>query len=269
MSLLFPDKLRIHLAPGYLVVARTRKATVLHADARQVLVGAGLDWPAMLETLATMLEAADVAPVLATVTLSSRIAPLIVMPWRDDATSPEQQALLAAARLSASHGCASADWDCVAADNGYGLPWVASGLRRDFVAALKLTLSDARVKAGSIVPLALGLFNAQRARLPARAPAWLLVPENDRLVCWYCEGRMPRECFSLPLPADGDEPVSSLLQRESMLRGMPVAPADLFVMASHPSGPLAERSVQRLFPYWRCEAGVSSSFPLHWLGGGR
>ncbi len=269
MSLLFPDKLRIHLAPGHLVVARTRKAEVLYADTRHAVVDAGLEWHAMLETLAAMLEAADAAPVLATVTLSSRIAPLIVMPWRDDATSPERQALLAAARLSASHGCSSVDWDCVVAHNGFGLPWVASGLRHDFAAALKSLLNDARVKAGSIVPLALDLFNAQRASLPARAPAWLLVPENDRLVCWYCEGRMPRECFSLPLPSDGDEPVSSLLQRESMLRGMTVAPADLFVTASHPSGPLAERGVQRLFPLWRWDAGTSSLFPLHWLGGGR
>lgn len=268
MSLLFPDKLRIHLAPGHLVVARTRKAAVLHVEAKQVVAGAGLEWRALLETLTAMLDTADPALSSATITLSSRLAPLIVMAWCDEAMSPESQALLAAARFSASHGGAPVTWECVAASSGFGQPWVASGVQREFVIALKSMLDDARVKVTSIVPLALDLFNRHRAGLPARAPSWLLVSEYDRLVCWYCEGRMPRECISLPLPADGDEPVGSLLRRETVLRGMPVTSADMFVTASHPLGPLAERSVQRLFPFWRCEDGVSSSFPLHWLGGG-
>ncbi len=269
MSLLSPDRLRIHLAPGVVVVARTKRDMIVESDARAVTAAMDAAGRPLLEAMAAMLDACADTPLPATVTLSSRIAPVAVMPWRDDVAAPESQALLSASRFAKSHGGAAADWDCVATDTGFGRPWVAAGMRQEFVAALKAALAGARVRATSIAPLAADLFNAQCAQLPSRGPAWLLVPEADRLVGWHCLGRAPQECISLPLPADDDEPVAALLRREALLRGLPDGSAALFVAASHPSGPLAERQVQRLFPRWRCDAGIAASYPLHWLGGTR
>ncbi len=265
MSPLFPDKLRIHLAPGHLVVARTRKLAVLQSEEKLLPAAAGVEWRALLDNLPAMLDTFDGMPA-ATLTLSSRLAPLTVLPWRDDVTVPEQQALLASVHFARSHGDTNTDWECVAAPNGFGVPWVASGVLREFIAALKGVLRSARLRIDAMTPLAVDLLNEQRKRLPTRADAWLLIPEADRLVGWYCEKRVPRLCVSLPLPAEGDEPVVDTLRREALLRGLPDAPSSLFVMASHPAGPLAERRVQRLFPFWRAEPGVVASYPLHWLG---
>ncbi len=269
MSLLFPEKLRIHLAPDHVLAARTSRFAILESKARIIASNAGHESTKILEALAVMLDEYEKMPATTTVTLSSRLAPASVLPWRDDATTPGQQALLAAARLSASHGGAAADWNCISESNGFGRPWVATGVQHEFIAALKSTLSNARVGVTSIVPLAVDLFNVHRASLPVRGAAWLLVSESDRLVGWYCQGRIPLDCVSLPLPAEGDEPIDALLRREVLLRGLPDALPVLFVTASHPLGPLADRSVQRLFPRWRCEPGVTAAYPLHWLGGAK
>ncbi len=265
MSLLFPEKLRIHLAPGIVVLARTKQAAVLQSDAKAVAASDEAGAQPLLDALTTMLESFEDTPAAASVTLSSRLAPVMMMPWRDDACDPQAQALLAASRFAKSYGGAAADWDCIAADSGFGRPWITAGIRQDLVSGLKSVLSGARVQ--SIAPLAVALFNAQCASLPVREAAWLLVPEADRLVGWYCEGRVPKECISLPAPADDDEPVEGLLRREAMLRGLPATAASLYVAASQVSGPLAARNVQRLLPRWRCEPGVAAAYPLHWLGG--
>ncbi len=269
MSLLFPEKLRIHLAPGIVVVARTKRDTIVQSDARAIAADMDFRGRPLLEALSAMLDTYVDTPSAATVTLSSRIAPMAAMPWRDDLTAPEPQALLSVARFAKSHGGAPADWHGVAVDNGFGQPWVAAGVRQEFVVALKSALAGARVRAAMIAPLAVDLFNAYRARLPARGAAWLLVPEADRLAGWHCQDRVLRECVSLPLPAHGDEPVDALLRREALLRGLPDNAAAWFVTASDPSGPLAAGSVQRLLPRWRCGDGVAAAYPLHWLGGNR
>jgi hypothetical protein len=268
VSLLFPDKLRIHLAPGRVIVARTRKAVVLQSEEKLVPAAAGLEWRALLENLPALLDAVDAVPAV-TLTLSSRLAPLAVLPWRDDVIASEQQALLASAHFAKTYGGATMDWECIAAPNGFGMPWVAAGMLREFSTALKSALQSARLKVDTIVPLAVDLLNEQSSRLPSRSDAWLLIPEADRLVGWYCAGRSPRWCVSLPLPAEGDEPIAATLHREAQLRGLPETPSALLVIASHPSGPLAERRVQRLFPAWRADTGVIASYPLHWLGGAR
>lgn len=269
MSLLFPEKLRIYLAPDHVVTARTSRLAILESKSRVITSHAGHESRNIFDALAALLDEYEKIPATTTVMLSSRLAPASVLPWRDDATVPGQQALLAAARFSRSYGGTAADWNCVTVHNGFGQPWVATGVRHEFIAALKLTLSGARVRVTSIVPLAVDLFNLHCASLPAQSAAWLLVPESDRLVGWYCQGRVPQECVSLPLPPEGDKSVDALLRRETLLRGLPGEPPALFVTASHPLGPLADRSVQRLFPRWRCEPGVNAAYSLHWLGGAK
>lgn len=269
MSLLFPEKLSIHLAPGIVAVARTKRHAIVQSDARAVAADADFGWRSLLEALATLLDEYADTPSVASVTLSSRLAPVAAMPWREDVTAPEPQALLAAARFAKAHGASAADWDGVAVANGFGRPWLAAGVRHEFIAALKSALSIARLRPISIAPLAVDLFNAYAASLPARGVAWLLVPEADRLVGWYCQGRVPQECLSLPLPTEGDESMNELLRREAVLRGLPDTPATLFVTVSQPSGPLAEHNVQRLLPRWRCAPGITVTYPLHWLGGAR
>ena len=269
MSLLFPEKLTIHLAPGVVVVARTKRAMIVQSDARTVVADAEFGWRPLVDALAEMLGAYANATSTTMVTLSSRLAPVAAMPWRDDVTEPASQALLAAARLSRSYGGTPADWDCLAIDHGFGRPWLTCGARHEMIAALKSALTEAHLRVTSIAPLAVDLFNAHRVSLPARGAAWLLVPEADRLSAWYCQSRIPQECISLPLPADEDGALNELLRREALLRGMPDASTTLFVAASQASGSLATSGVQRLLPRWRCAPGMIASYPLHWLGGAR
>ncbi len=269
MSLLFPEKLNIHLAPGIAVVARTQRSVIVQSDAKAIAAGADFGWRPLMEALVDMLNSYADTPSAAVVTLASRLAPVAAMPWRDDVTTPESQALLSAAHFAKSHGGSAADWDCVAADNGFGQPWLASGVRHEFLSALKAALSGARIRPTSIAPLGVDLFNAHAASLPARAAAWLLVPEADRLSAWYCQSRVPQECVSLPLPSDGEESVHELLRREAVLRGLPDTSAALFATASPTSGALAAPNVQRLLPRWRCAPGMTVGYPLHWLGGAR
>lgn len=268
MSLLSPEKLNIHLAPGIALVARTQRSAIIQSDARAVAADAQFGWQPVIEALSDILSGYADMPAMANVTLSSRLAPVVAMPWREDVTTPESQALLSALRLARSHGGSAADWDCIAADNGYGQTWLASGARHEFMVALKSALGAARIRPGLIAPLAVDLFNTYAASLSARGATWLLVPESDRLTAWYCRGRVPQECLSLPLPENA-ESVPALLRREALLRGLPDQAAARLVIASQLSGALAEPGVQRLLPRWRCAPGVTVAYPLHWLGSAR
>lgn len=277
MSRLFPDHIRIGLGASYAAAARVRGSKLLDVRMQRFApaVAASNTQPAWQPALAGLSEElAALAPrgARVTVMLSAELAPLYLMPWRDDTPRAEQQALLAQSHFRRMFGEAAEQWKIIVQPTGYGSNWLACGMDEALLQALAQLMQQHQARLQSVVPLALSLFNGARRRLH-KQDAWMLVAEPEKLLALHLRAGRWQLLHTLPAASLHSEPIKQMLLRETRLAGLVDVPVELFLFGHDAAGP-AEDGLVRLDSGWRIaghaqHAGAhppSSALPAHLLG---
>jgi hypothetical protein len=261
VSLSLPEQLRIGLGASYALLVRVNGAKVTHWQMQTWnSSNPSLPWQQALTAISSWLAELKPRGMRITATLSAELAPLHLLPWRDDAISAEQQALLASTHFRRIHGESIGHRKIIAQPSGYGQPWLACAMDEELLQALTGQLHGAKLV--SVQPLPVSLFNALHARLTAPA-CWLLVPEPDCITALHIRKGQWNLLQTLPAAAFHGESPNELLQRETRLAGLPDMPASIYSVASIAPGGIS------LDAGWLRSGAMSPDSPLHLLGGRR
>jgi len=260
VSLLFPDQYRIGLGATYAVLAKVQGRKVLHwqmqswSDTELPTL-----WQRPLSAVASWLAQLK-SRVNVTVALSADLAPMQLLPWREDATNSEQQALLASVHFRAIYGESADGWKIITQPCGYGQPWLACGVNELLLSALREQFKGTSV--ASVMPLPVSLFNTLRTKLPPTA-SWLLMPELESITALYwCGGRLEL-LQTLPVNLLRHEAIADILLRETLLAGLKQAPVQFYTASARAD----LNNAISLDAGWQRGQDVPSNAPLHLLGG--
>lgn len=261
MSRLWPERLRVGLGASYAVLARVRGRKVVDWRMQQFEPVAGeLGWQAPLRQLSAWL--AELKPGGAMeIALSAELAPLHLLPWREDALHAEQQALLAHGHFRQVFGEAASAWQIGVQPTGYGQAWLASAIDEALLQALAALARERQLRLQAVVPLTVSLFNGARRQLK-RGSCWMVVAEPARLVALHLHQGRWQLLHTLPAAALQQEPVEQLLLREARLAGLEHLPEQLYLLA--PRTLHHGRAATRLANGWQAANG--SGDHLHLLG---
>lgn len=261
MSLLSPEQFRLGLGATYAVLAQASGSRVTHWRMQTWDSASPAAWQQPLATIANWVAELKPRGARVSLALSAELAPLLLLPWRDDAVQAEQQALLAKAQFRRMHGEAAEHWKVVAQPSGYGQPWLASAVDGRLLQAATEQLRGATLV--SVMPLPISLFNALRPRLDTAA-CWLLAPEPGRVTALHVRDASWSLLQTLPAADLQRESVHDLLRRETRLAGLPDLPATIYCASSKPA---AASGYTAIDPGWLRSPTVPADSPLHLLGG--
>lgn len=253
MSRLWPEQLRIGLGASYAVLARVRGRKVVDWRMQQFEPAAGeLAWQAPLRQLAAWLTELKPHGAAIQVALSAELAPLHLLPWREDAVRAEQQALLAHGHFRQVFGEAASSWKIGVQATGYGKAWLASAIDESLLQALNALAREQQLRLQAVVPLTVSLFNGARRQL-RQGSCWMLVAEPAKLVALHLHQGRWQLLHTLPATALQQEPVEQLLLREARLAGLQHTPERLYTLASRSLHD--GRSSTRLDSGWQAATG--------------
>ncbi len=259
MSLLLPEHLRIGLGTSYALLARVSGAMLTHWQMQTWSpTNTVAPWQQALTTISGWLAEIKPRRLRITAVLSAELAPLHLLPWRDDAMNAEQQALLARAYFRHIHGEAVDHWKIIAQPSGYGQPWLAGAMDERLINAMPGLLQGASLI--SMQPLPLSLFNGLRNQLSAPA-SWLLVPDPERLTALHLRNNKWSLLQSLPIIRFEKASVNDLLLREARLAGLEDMPASIFSVSEITPGGIP------LDTGWQRSRTIPEDAQLHLLGG--
>lgn len=264
MSLLSPERFRLGLGASYAVLAEVKGGMLMNWRMQTWPTAASPSWQAPLAEATAWLRELAPGGAKVGVVLSAELAPLQLLPWRDDAGSAEQQSLIAAAQFRRIHGEAAAHSEIRVFPTGFGQPWLAGAIDPKLLAAITEQLRGISAAVTSIAPLPVTLFNTLRGRL--RDPSgWLLVTEPQRLTALHWREGQWRLLRILPGLSLQGEPLRELLQRETRLAGLADLPARIY-LTQPMANPLPADGVN-LGAGWKPHASVPQGSPTHLLGG--
>lgn len=267
MSLLFPEHIRIGLGSSYAVLARVKGGKVTHWQMQTWHPASAAPlWQQALASVNAWLAELSPRGARIAATLSPELAPLHLLPWRDDVTGAEQQGLLAAAHFRRIYGAAIDHWKTSIQPSGYGNPWLASATDERLLQGLSEQIRSVGATLASVTPLPISLFNALRQRLAASA-CWLVVPELECLTALHWRDGQWQLLRTLPIAALQREPLADLLLRETRLAGLPDIPATIYAAAAGSSAAGLDSAAITLDPGWHCAPAVAPGSPVHLLGG--
>lgn len=266
MSLLSPEHLRIALGPGYAMLAELAGGKIAHCRVHLPPPGEPASWQANLAVVADWLRERASRRASAAVALGAELAPLQLMPWRDDASREREQALLAAARFRAIYGKPAEDWVIRVAPSGFGRPWIAAGIDAQLPQAIDDMLRSLNLRVASLQSLPISLGNALAGRIREQN-AWLLTaePRVATAMLWR-DGRLSL-VKTMPLASFGGAPLAEILLRECRIAGLPDLAADIHVagMQFLPTG--VGMDAVAADPGWKFHADIPTTLPVHLLGG--
>jgi hypothetical protein len=263
---LFPEKIRIGLGASYAVLAQTKGGVISSWRMQTWQPTSATAWQQPLSAVTSWLAELSPKSARVGVVLSAELAPLQLLPWRDDVTGAEQQSLLASAHFRQIHGEVAEHWKVLSQPSGYGKPWMASATDEHLLQALTEQVHAARARLDSVKPLTMSLFNFLHTHLNVPA-CWLLVPEPQRLTALHL--REGQWCLlqTLPMAALQREPLAELLLRETRIAGLPDMAAKIYLATGRlPAAPF-DSTCTALDPGWKFAPGVPPESPLHLLGG--
>jgi hypothetical protein len=267
VSLLFPEKIRIGLGASYAVLAQIKGGMVSSWRMQTWQPTSATAWQQPLAAVTSWLAELSPKSAHVGVVLSAELAPLQLLPWRDDVTGAEQQSLLASAHFRQIHGGMAEHWKILAQPSGYGKPWLASATDEHLLQALAEQVHATGARLASVTPLTMSLFNVMHTRLSAPA-CWLLVPEPQRLTALHFREGLWSLLQTLPMTALQHEPLADLLLRETRLAGLPDMAAKIYLATGGLPATPFNSTCTALDPGWRFAPGVPPESPLHLLGGG-
>lgn len=265
MSLLFPDQVRIGLGASYAALAKVRGNKVIAWRLRQFAASAAQPpWQPALSCIDEWL--AELAPHGAEikVALSAELAPVHLLPWREDITRAEQQMLLAQSHFRRIFGdtaeqfsADAAQWKTSVYPTAYGAGWLASGVDKALLQALMQRLHGRGKRLQAVTPLSISLFNGLRQRLQ-KTDCWLLVNEPEKLVALHLRQGRWQLLLTLPTATLQHEPAAQTLLRETRLAGLADTPTELFVVDDETTT-VADSDYLRLASGWLPATGIVST----------
>ena len=263
MSRLWPEQLRIGLGASYAVLARVRGRRVADWRMQSFEPAAGeLAWQAPLRCLAAWLAAIEPRGMAMKIALSAELAPLHLLPWREDITRAEQQALLAQSHFRQVFGEAVSSWKISVQAMGYRESWLASAMDVALLQALTELARSHQLRLQAVTPLTVSLFNGIRRQLK-KGSGWLLMAEPAKLVALHLDQGRWQLLHTLPAAALVQEPVEQLLLREARLAGLALGPEQMYLLGL--PNLQGETSGNRLASDWQA-AAASDRDHLHLLG---
>ena len=187
MSLSWPERLHIELAPGRIALSRyagwRRRCTGTRTIDVAATVGVPA-WPAVVEALARELPATRGAR--CDIVLSNHFCRYVVLPAQPDLASEAEVAAYGRLRFEEIHGAAAvAEWDLRVAAGTPDTSRLACGIDAALLEALRVVCADRGAVLRTVQPLFAHAFDAARGRLATRS-FWFAVAEEGRL----CLGAM-------------------------------------------------------------------------------
>lgn len=216
MSPMWPERARLGLCPGRLVLSRAGKTRVLDT---------GPDWRAALEALPAALGTQP--PRRLTVILSHHFVHYALLPWNPALRSEDAWRAYAEHRIAALYGAPAAPRALRVAATAPRGARIACATEQALLDALRSTLGG---RLESVQPHLMHAFNRERRAL-RRASRWLVVEEAGRLALALIERGAWRALRCRRVGGDWRAALPALIQREAALLGLAAAPPPLVASA--------------------------------------
>jgi hypothetical protein len=262
VSLLFPKKIIVSLGSDYLALAETkgRRLKSWRIEHFSLLDKNNLD--SILPKLQTWLSELAHQKIDLALRLSTDLAPICLLPWRNEITNPEQQALIAEAHFKNIYGNEANQWKVSVNSPDFGEAWVASGVAVETLENINVQLSSDGANITSIAPLSISIFNDIRNDIKA-SHGWLLIPEFKNLVAIYLIDGQWRLIQTLLLSDLQGESLSEILKREARLAGFAEHPFQIYSLGALP----VNANTIKLSLGWDISPTISAQQPTYLVGG--
>lgn len=237
MSLLWPDRLLVSLAPGELRWVR------LGGRFRPKLRGKGLvpvvpaqpggpgahPWQGVLTALREAAQDWRLDRLSVRIVLSNDFVRYLVAPHNAQIHGDEQDLAFARFHFSKVHGEVSRAWDIRLSPAAPGAARLASAVDSALIAALRDCFpAGGRHRLASIQPLLMAVFNSGAAAIPASG-AWLVMAEAERTCVALLRGNVWHAVQNVRGRFADDQAWIDLVQRESWRLGLPSMPDTLLI----------------------------------------
>lgn len=250
-------KIRIYISPKQVVMALVKSNHLL--DLKHELFDFDLanPWKNSLKLADNWIkDLAIPSQVKSTIFLSSELAPLSLIPWRNDFGDLEVQKRNAADYFSRVCSDPRIESDVVVDMFGYGKPSLASSVAPSLIEDIKDLFNSDVV---SVRPLSVSLLN-EVLRQKQKLDYWFVVAETKNLVIFYIENGTPSILRVLPLQMLNDFGLKELLKRELRMAGKNATASEVY-SASHIEG------ADFLIEFGWVSNIQIKEFPLHLIGG--
>lgn len=267
MSRLFRDPIRIGLGATYAIVANVRNSRVADWHMQQFAAPAQQSaWQLPLESAMDWLTQMSPRNASVHVTLSVELAPLHLLPWREEITRDDQQTVLARNHFLRVHGDAASNWKVQVCPTAYGAGWLASAVDEVLLQSLTQQVRALNAHVQVVEPLLVSHFNRRQRRL-RKADCWMLLAEPEKMVALHLrEGRW-QLLQTLPSTALRDEPLDEVLLRESRLAGLVDTVSELLLLGATIGQTYAGSDASTLDIGWQTAgSGMEDPHSLHLLG---
>lgn len=265
MSRLFPDELRISLAPDQVIVERRAVGVRTRLLDRQILRAfgtAGRDrHGGALQVMASALATIDDRQrCRVRVVLANSFVRYLLVP-QSDRLSAEDEAAVVRHCFQEVYGSAAEHWELRASPAPDVPVRIASGIERSLLDDLRGVVATAGVRLDSIQPRLMTVCNEHRRILDCQR-AWLMLVEPGNL----CLGLIDRgnlvRVRSLRVNAHWASDLPALLEREACLAELDESPGDAFLwlrIGTAPNAPLAlPLRLQALQDPWPTEQAAAA-----------
>lgn len=267
MSRLFPDQLRIGLGASYAALASTQGSRLTGWRMQQFSIPATQPaWLQPLEAVMAWLAQLPSRGANLQVMLSAELAPLHLLPWRDDITGAEQQTLLARSHFYRIFGEAVADWKISISPTAYGAGWLASTVDGALLQSLTQQTAALNTSLQMVQPLLISHLNRLRRRLK-KTNCWVLLAEPEKLVALHLRKGRCQLLHTLPAIALQHESLQQILLRESRLAGLAELSTEVFLLAPATEAVVDDGAASKLNSGWQTPADMGTSDADYYLLG--
>lgn len=243
MSLLWPDRLLVSLAPGEISWIRldghlkpeVRDKGVVPADP-----GYGAHpWEGALAALRTKAQAWRADRLSVRIVLSNHFVRYALSPYSDQIQGVDQELALARFHFSKVHGEVSRAWDIRLSPAAPGASRLASAVDSALVEALRQCFGQAgRPRLASVQPLLMSMFNSADAAIPSSG-AWLVMAEPERTCIALLCGKVWHTVQNVRGRYADDEAWIALVERERWRLSLESAPDTLVIHSTQAREQLA------------------------------
>jgi hypothetical protein len=185
----------------------------------------GLTWEPALEALRTALETLPHARASAVVILSNHFVRYLLLPWKPEIVTAEEELAFAAARFNQVYGASTQDSVIRVSAAPAGSQRVTSAVERPLLQLLAELLAELGLRAESIQPHLMSAVNAWGGR--RLRDGWVALAEPSLLLLGLRRNGAWISLRSRPLePA---APLAAIIEQERRLLGLETAPAEVFL----------------------------------------
>lgn len=243
MSLLWPDRLLVSLAPGEVSWVRLGghfKPEVRDKGVVPVDPGHGAHpWEGALAALRIKAQAWRTDRLSVKIVLSNHFVRYALAPYSAQIHGVDQELALARFHFSKVHGDVSRAWDIRLSPAAPGASRLASAVDSALIEALRQCFGQAdRPRLASVQPLLMSIFNSAGAAIPPSG-AWLVMAEPERTCIALLCGKVWHTVQNVRGRYTDDEAWIALVERERWRLSLDSAPDTLVIHSSQARDQLA------------------------------